>query len=86
MLMTQEQQTALETGFPGLGWAAVNYLSDPPTAEELRIKALIMEGWLILFYDDPDNMPNGEPKDTWNLMLGATHDEMIAAGINAVWP
>ena len=84
-LMTPDQLNALHAGFPGVDFTAANHRNEPPTMEEFRIRALIMEAYWLLFVDDPVQCPE-PPRMVWMGMLGATHNDMIAAGMVAVWP
>ena len=63
-------------------------VSDPPTASEEWARIQIVKLLWVLYEEDPDSIgpPGTEPRDVWGMMYGAPHDEMIAAGVAAMWP
>ncbi len=84
-IITSGQAWDLSQYFNGVDFQAANHRDTPPTMEEYRVMRLIMECYLLLFYDSPEECPE-PPRMTWMAMLGADHDALIAAGMAAVWP
>ena len=61
---------------------------DPLTMEEETRRILIVKVLWVMYIEDPDSigLPGTQPRDRWDSMLGASYDEMIAAGVAVLWP